>query len=124
MTRLEQHIQRIEFVTLWTKNLEAPRDFYTNRLGLSLVKEQTGNFFQFDICGLPVCVDYHPERSGNESNQIGVRVDDLEVTVELLRELGLRVRTGDRPDASERWASVEDPDGHELIFITDKTSKS
>ena len=121
MTGLKHQLEQIEFVTLWSKNLESSRAFYVDRLGLSILQERAGEFFQFDICGLPVCVDYHPERSGDESNQIGVRVNDLEAMVALLRELDLPVKTGDQP--GQRWASIKDPDGHEVIFITDKSSK-
>jgi catechol 2,3-dioxygenase-like lactoylglutathione lyase family enzyme len=124
MAKLNQHIERIEFVTLWSKNLEASRSFYIDRLGLSILHERAGEFFQFDIAGMPVCVDYHAERTGTESNQIGVRVSDLEATVALLGAAGFQVKRGQQPESPERWASITDPDGHELIFISDNSGIS
>jgi hypothetical protein len=86
-------------------------------MGFSVLKEQAGKFFQFDIAGVPVCVDYHSERSGNEANQIGVRVSDLEETAAVLEEMNFDVKRGEQQQSAERWAAIRDPDGHELIFI-------
>lgn len=124
MVTLSECIESVEFVTLWSKNLEASRAFYIDRLGLSILSERAGEFFQFVISGLPICVDYHAERSGNETNQIGIRVNDLEATVDLLERSGFEVKRGGRQKPAERWASIKDPDGHELIFLGDAVNRA
>ena len=117
MKPISDHITSVEFVTLWSKNLAKSREFYIDRLGFSLLRERAGEFFQFDIASLPVCVDCHPERSGNEANQIGVRVSDLDATAAILDGMEFEVKRGEQEEASERWVAIKDPDGHELIFI-------
>jgi catechol 2,3-dioxygenase-like lactoylglutathione lyase family enzyme len=119
--KLNLHVESVEFVTLWSKNVEASRAFYIDRLGLPSLRERAGEFFQFEIAGVPVCVDYHPERSGTETNQIGLRVRNLEATVALVEQRGFEVRRGEQQETAERWASIKDPDGHELIFISHAT---
>jgi len=113
---LTQHIDSIAFVTLQSKNLARSRTFYIDRLGLPVCDERPGEFFQFEIGRLRVCVDYHEGIGDYEANQIAARVDDLEATIALLEESGFEVRRG-KLEASWQWASIKDPDGHELIFL-------
>jgi catechol 2,3-dioxygenase-like lactoylglutathione lyase family enzyme len=108
-------IRRLQFFTIRTRNLAAARRFYVESLGFEVVSEKPGEYVQVVIAGVPVCVDATAEDSPQQPNQIGVEVDDLERTIELLRARGLSVSTGSA--ASERWASVKDPDGHEILFI-------
>ncbi len=115
MENLDALIDRIQFVTLWTRDLEASRKFYIGLLGLELLDEKEGEFFQVSIAGVPFCVDLHPECSGSETNQIGIRVEHLDRVARLFDGMGLRTKKGGQ--TAESWVSVSDPDGHELIFI-------
>lgn len=110
-------ILRTQFVTIHTRNLEASRRFYVDLLKFPVLDEKGGDFVQIDVAGVPICVDL--DKAPNPligKNQIGVQVADLPATVGLLRQKGLEVTTG-QSGSGETWASVTDPDGHELIFI-------
>jgi len=106
---------RLQFFTIRTHNLTAARHFYVDLLGFDVVSEKPGEYIQVAIAGVPVCVDVAPESTPQQPNQIGIEVADLQQTLQYLYERGLSVATGSA--ANERWASVKDPDGHEILFI-------
>ena len=108
-------IRRLQFFTIRTRNLAAARRFYVDLLGLDVVSEEPGEYVQVSIAGVPVCVDATADDTARQPNQIGIEVDNLERTIEALRTCGLTVATGSA--RGERWASVKDPDGHEILFI-------
>ncbi len=110
----------LRFVTLWTRDLKASRKFYVELLGFELIDEKGGEFFQVSIAGVPFCVDFHPERSGIDTNQIGIGVERLDRVIEVLDRIGVPNKKGARPGSTENWASITDPDGHELIFIAER----
>ncbi|HYL98271.1 MAG TPA: VOC family protein [Blastocatellia bacterium] len=116
MSRIIDHIKSVQFLTVKSKNLTASRQFYIERLGLSLLDEKENEFFQFGIAGVPICVDYHRDRSGKESNQLGIETSDVPAVKALLESQGIPVREGQLSTA-QLWIAIEDPDGHEVIFI-------
>ncbi len=109
-------IRRVEFVTIYTKDLHASRKFYVDLLGFPLLREVGGEFFQIDIAGVPVCVDLATEGT-RRANNIGIEVDNLDVAVTILRNKGLEVHLGFNSASQEQWAAVQDLDGNELIFL-------
>jgi catechol 2,3-dioxygenase-like lactoylglutathione lyase family enzyme len=108
-------LRRLQFFTIRTRNLPAARRFYVDLLGLDVVSEKPGEYVQVSIAGVPLCVDVTSDDSPQQPNQIGIEVDSLERTMEALRTRGITVATGSA--RSEHWASVKDPDGHEILFI-------
>ncbi len=108
-------IVRLQFFTIRTRNLPAARRFYVEQLGFDIISEKSGEYVQVAIAGVPVCVDAEVAEGPKQPNQIGVEVSDLQQTVRYLQERGLAVATGSA--ASENWASVKDPDEHEILFI-------
>ena len=116
MAGIAGRLERTQFVTIWSRNLAESRKFYIEKLGLKLLDETENEFFQFEIAGTPVCVDYHADRSGKESNQFGVETSDLTAVRTILESLGIAVREGQR--ANEEWMAISDPDGHEIIFLS------
>jgi catechol 2,3-dioxygenase-like lactoylglutathione lyase family enzyme len=110
-------IRRVQFFTIRTKNLETARRFYVDDLGFPIMNEKTGEYFQVAIAGLPLCVDLSADNAPAQANHIGIEVTDLDITMAVLREKGFVIREGARVDGAERWAAIDDPDGHELIFI-------
>ena len=110
-------ILRTQFVTIHTRNLEASRRFYVDLFQFPVLSEKPGDFVQVEIAGVPICIDL--DKAPNPvigKNQIGVQVADLPATIAILRQKGLEVTCG-QSGSGETWASVTDPDGHELIFI-------
>jgi len=106
--------QRLQFFTIQSRNLVRARQFYVELLGFPAVDEKPGEFFQISIAGVPVCIDLNRELAF-QPNQIGITVADLEETVKILEGKQLAVSRG--RNAGETWASIKDPDGHEIIFI-------
>jgi catechol 2,3-dioxygenase-like lactoylglutathione lyase family enzyme len=109
-------IVRLQFFTIRTHDLLAARRFYVDRLGFDIISEKAGEYVQVAIAGVPVCVDAEVGRGPQQPNQIGLEVSDLQQTIRYLQKRGLSVATGET--GTERWASVKDPDGHEILFIT------
>jgi catechol 2,3-dioxygenase-like lactoylglutathione lyase family enzyme len=110
-------IRRLQFFTIRTKNLAAAREFYVDKLGFPTISEKAGEFFQVSVAGVPVCVDLSKDNPPAQPNQIGIEVTDLDTTMAMLRKKGFVIREGSRAAGTERWAAIQDPDGHELIFI-------
>ena len=108
-------VARLQFFTIRTHDLPAARRFYVDRLGFDIISEKAGEYIQVEIAGVPVCVDSEAPGNPQQRNQIGIEVSDLQQTIEYLQERGLSAVTGSA--GSEHWASVKDPDGHELLFI-------
>jgi catechol 2,3-dioxygenase-like lactoylglutathione lyase family enzyme len=80
-----------------------------------VTSEKWGEYVQVEIAGVPICIDITREGSPQQPNQIGVEVDDLQRTIDFLSGRGIPITKGS--STSEHWASVKDPDGHEIIFI-------
>ena len=111
-------IERFQFFTIRTSDLQTAYRFYVELLGFPVIREEPGNFFQVSIAGVPVCVDLHPDQRGWQPNQIGVGVSDLAATVKFLQGKGCQVsEVGPPANSGERWAAIKDPDGHEIIFL-------
>jgi catechol 2,3-dioxygenase-like lactoylglutathione lyase family enzyme len=109
-------VTRCEFVTIYAKDLAASRHFYVDVLGFDVIREKSGDFFQIDLAGTPLCVD-HDTRGGHRNN-IGLQVSDLEATAALLKRRGLEPRAGVNETSRESWLEIADPDGNGVIFLT------
>lgn len=108
-------IVRLQFFTIRTHDLAAARRFYVEQLGFDIISEKTGEYVQVAIAGVPVCVDAEAVDNPQQANQIGIEVSDLQQTIRYLQGRGLALMMGSA--GSEHWASLKDPDGHELLFI-------
>jgi catechol 2,3-dioxygenase-like lactoylglutathione lyase family enzyme len=108
-------IRRLDFVTIYSKDLGASRKFYVDLLEFPVLREVPNEFFQINVAGVPICVDLN--QSEAHQNNIGLEVDDLAATQDALRRKGLNVRSGSNPKSKEEWIGVHDPDGNEIIFL-------
>jgi catechol 2,3-dioxygenase-like lactoylglutathione lyase family enzyme len=106
-------IRQFDFVTIYTRNLAASREFYVDRLEFPIIREAPNDFFQIDVAGVPICVDL--DAAQLHKNNLAVVVSDLAATEAALRERNLAVHS--RHNADERWLEVKDPDGNEVIFL-------
>jgi uncharacterized glyoxalase superfamily protein PhnB/catechol 2,3-dioxygenase-like lactoylglutathione lyase family enzyme len=111
-------IQRLDFFTIRTGDLERARRFYVETMQFPVLDENKGEYFRVAVAGVPLCVDFDAGFAGRATNQIGVVVSHLGATRENLRARGLAVSEGRRAD--QTWVAVKDPDGHEIIFIEEK----
>lgn len=108
-------IRRLDFVTIYSRDLEASKKFYTELLGFPILREAPNEFFQIDVAGVPICIDL--DRNGAHQNNIGLQVEDLAATTSALRQKGLQVHSGSNDASQEKWVAVQDPDGNEVIFL-------
>jgi len=114
-------IHKLDFVTIYTKNLAASREFYAKRLEFPIIRERQNEFFQIEVAGVPICVDL--DTTQPHQNNLGVVVSDLAATEAALRERNLTVTSGHTADSEERWLAVKDPDGNEIIFLVREPNK-
>lgn len=100
--------------TLYVCDMQAALTFYRDALGLQVHDE--GKWFStLDAGGARVAL--HWTGSAGQRPQIGdirleFRTDDLDGAVLALREHGLTVEVRTDPYRRERYATVQDPDGH------------
>jgi catechol 2,3-dioxygenase-like lactoylglutathione lyase family enzyme len=110
-------VRGLQFFTIRTRDLSRARRFYVEVLRFPVLEETPGQFFQVSLGGVPICVDYDADFT-QQSNQIGIRVGSLEQTAAFLQEQGVSASRGQ--NAGESWITIQDPDGHEIIFLQDK----
>lgn len=108
-------ITHLHFFTIRTHDLCAARHFYVDQLGFEVISEKPGEYVQVAIAGVPVCIDLTPQNTPQQPNQIGIGVHDLQQACGYLQGRGLTITTG--AAGLEHWASIKDPDGHEILFI-------
>lgn len=111
-------IKRMDFVTIYSRNLAASKAFYVDVLGFPLIREAPNEFFQINMAGVPICIDLNQRE--RQQNNIGLEVEDLAATTAALRNKGLTVHSGSNPRSKEEWVEVKDPDGNEIIFLISK----
>jgi catechol 2,3-dioxygenase-like lactoylglutathione lyase family enzyme len=108
-------IRRLDFVTIYSKDLEASKKFYVGLLEFPVLRESRNEFFQIDVAGVPICVDLTQE---TRQNTMGLEVEDLAATASVLRQKGLKIHSGSSNSAArEDWIAVKDPDGNEVVFL-------
>ncbi len=49
-------IRRFDFVTIYSRDLEASKKFYVGLLEFQVLREVRNEFFQIDVAGVPICV--------------------------------------------------------------------
>lgn len=115
-------IRRFDFVTIYSRDLEASKKFYVGLLEFQVLREVRNEFFQIDVAGVPICVDLNQVET--HQNTIGLEVEDLAATESRLRQMGLEVHSGSNVASREDWVGVKDPDGNEVIFLVRRPRES
>jgi catechol 2,3-dioxygenase-like lactoylglutathione lyase family enzyme len=107
-------------ITLMVADLDRAVKFYTDMLGLKLVRRFGGHWAEVEAPG--VRIGLHPggkAKSGTPSEShmsIGFRVDDIDAAMNALKERGITF-TNSRADKGSRNAYFSDPDGTPLYLI-------
>ncbi len=107
----------VRIVTFTTRDLARARDFYVDRLGLAIVREEPDVYVMVNAGTFRLCIDRadaaHPAKGGGAS--LLFRVKNVAKTAKELEERGVAyeaftgARVGDYLEAS-------DPDGYRLVF--------
>lgn len=102
-------------VTVMVSDLDRAIEFYTERLGLQLVRRYNNHWA--DIEGPGITIGLHPTRkiiNPGDNMQIGIRVADVQHAQSLLQNSGIKFNaTADQV----RMVHFNDPDGNTLYLI-------
>ena len=102
--------------TINSRKLEQMKDFYVNRLGFTILKEEPRDFVMIKSGSLSVCIDRIEEEQKPESNiQIFFKSEDMNETFKLLKSKGINAQIKERK--GEKFLSTVDPGGNELLFV-------
>jgi catechol 2,3-dioxygenase-like lactoylglutathione lyase family enzyme len=111
-----QMFQDCAFIAVTTTDLVSVREFWVTLLGFPVVREDD-EFLMVNACGVRICFDL-PEGDIHQPGTdavIGLKVEDLEVTLEALAARGVRAAGGPFQDHHGKWAKLLDPDGRTVI---------
>jgi catechol 2,3-dioxygenase-like lactoylglutathione lyase family enzyme len=109
-------------VTLYCRDLERARAFYTETLGLAIAPEFTGPEFIFLALGSagialrPLSAALEGAQAGSGSIELTILVDDVDATYADLTAKGVDIRTEIGDVGAGRAFFVRDPEGHMLAF--------
>ena len=129
-------IHRILHTMLRVKNLQASKDFYTEQLGMKILREKKYHEGQFTLIFLGygnesddavIELTYNWGENdydkGNAFGHIALAVTNIYEVCNLLAHKGVKISRQPGPmkaDSSEIIAFVEDPDGYQIELIERK----
>ncbi len=103
-------------ITVMVADLDRSINFYTNVLGMKLKNRFGDHWADIEAPGLSIGLHPTKQRISPSNNlQIGLRVENLEESMALLKESGLQFSQGD--DQNVRLAGFKDPDGNSLFLV-------
>lgn len=127
---------RLLHIMLRVKNLEASVTFYTEILGMRVLRKKDyteGRFtlvflgFQNELKATVLELTYNWDeqhyQKGNSFGHLAVAIDDIQEFCQMAREAGVPIKREPAPmkfDASEMIAFIEDPDGCSVEIIERK----
>ena len=121
------------YLGIRVKNLQQSIDFYTNLLGMTLVKrhaiaETRGEIaeLQSGDDGFILELNYYTEASpysteyvvGEGLDHLAFKVDDIDTALREAEQMGYPLKLDVRTDRS-RWAYIEDPNGIWIELISE-----
>jgi len=104
---------------LYFEDLEQPRGFYRDTLGLDLSEEMAGHYAKFNSWGGFLCLEHKGSESypSRDKAVVFLEVSDLQSTVEKIgRDCLLQIEpkgSGGHPP----WAVLHDPEGHNVLIL-------
>ena len=116
---MAMEVERVDFISIVSQDIERSRHFYLETLGLSLDREVPTGGFEV-TCGQVTLGVWEPEKMGlpfaPNPNDIALRVDDVAERRRELEAKGIEF-TGDILDTGVcHMAFFRDPDGNALML--------
>ncbi|MFQ5838596.1 MAG: VOC family protein [Thermoplasmata archaeon] len=121
---------KLEYVGLRVRDLDKATEFYTNVLGLELLRrrkmEWTGGeiaMLKDPTSGQMLELNWYPEeeyRGGDELDHLGFEVEDAETFLVKLEEAGCEVAYPLEERGSYLYACATDPDGIWIEIYSEK----
>jgi catechol 2,3-dioxygenase-like lactoylglutathione lyase family enzyme len=106
------------FIAVTTPDLAEAKRFWVGLLGFAIVREDE-NYLMVDAGGVRLCFDLPDGAEHQQSGSdpvIGLKVKDLDATLEALSCRGIRAAAGPFADHHGKWAKLLDPDGRTVIL--------
>jgi len=113
--------------TVFVSNMDRAVDFYTNVLGLKMLRRFDDHWAEVEagpglVLGLHPATDKAPAPGTLGSIQIGLGVSEpLETVMSTLSERGVKFASPIVTDDPGRFVFLEDPDGH-VIYLWEHAS--
>jgi len=116
-------IAELNHVAIYVSSVEASARFYGDTLGFPLLPRPAFSFpgawfrigvnQELHLIGERLPAPFTEETRGGH---FAMRVNDIGEAAKLLKEKGVKFRSGRRPDGAQQ-IFFEDPDGHQLEFF-------
>ena len=111
-------VERVDFVSLPSRNIQRARRFYLETLGLPL---ETDTPVGFEVKAGQVTLSiWEPEKIGHpfapNPNDVAFRVKDVEVSRKALEQKGVKFKDDTLDSGVCHMAFFEDPDGNALML--------
>jgi catechol 2,3-dioxygenase-like lactoylglutathione lyase family enzyme len=111
-------VERVDFVSLPSRNIQRARRFYLETLGLPL-ETDTPVGFEVKAGQLTLSV-WEPEKVGApfapNANDVALRVKDVEASRKTLEQKGVKFKDETLDSGVCHMAHFEDPDGNALML--------
>jgi Glyoxalase/Bleomycin resistance protein/Dioxygenase superfamily. len=112
------HVERVDFVSLPSRNIQRARRFYLETLGLPL---ETDTPVGFEVKAGQVTLSiWEPEKVGAafapNPNDVAFRVKDVEASRKALEQKGVKFKDETLDTGVCHMAFFEDPDGNALML--------
>lgn len=113
-------IKGIDFVCYIVKDLKEAKEFYTEKLGLT-ISQDGEQFVEFDTGNVTLCIgsaDAVGEKidTPQGNGQVGIAVDDVEKAVEELKAKGVHVEMDTQDFGQCKMAMIKDPTGNKICL--------
>lgn len=107
-------------INVMVSDMEKAIDFYTKKLGLTLLNHWGNHYAEIQAPGLMIGLHPSSEKTVKGNNMsIGLGVSDFDDAVDNLKSLGIRLNT--ELDGWIRLAHFEDCDGNQLFLAENKS---
>ena len=111
-------VERVDFVSLPSRNIQRARRFYLETLGLPL---ETDTPVGFEVKAGQVTLSiWEPEKVGHpfapSPNDVAFRVKDVEASRKALEQKGVKFKDDTLDSGVCHMAFFEDPDGNALML--------
>ncbi len=126
---MKHSITAIAYTLFLVSDIERAREFYCDKLGLSIeLSCYEGNWLELSVGPGTLVITNRQEQLGGTPGSNGAvvsfEVDDLSAIMELVEEHGIAWTVGPVDAKFCRGGIVEDPDGNRIMFHESKATKA
>lgn len=107
---------RLAGVELYFDDLQRAQDFYGNVLGLPLTETRPAHHAKFSVGSAFVCLEKRGVENYRSADKavVFIEVSDLG---QAIQQIGTDSIVKYEPGASQPWAVIHDPEGHNVLLL-------